>query len=166
MPQVIIQAGAKIHIPDGDEMRGYLKQALIEDERDREHLRAVKWLRAPLVLGTPKSSAVTAGANFGSVSGPEQGYSWSIMRLFAQGLTEASTPDIINIFSNDGLTAGSYLWQLNGNSNAATFGKGHLVIHGGETLNFTSVGTFSATGTITLGANVWEVPTERLGILA
>jgi hypothetical protein len=166
MPKLRIQAGAEIFVPNEEEMRGAVKQALIEDERQRQHLRGIKWLRAPLVYATPAGSAVQGGAAHGSVSGPEQGYAWSITKLWVTGLTEASTPDIINIYYGDQLNNTTYLWQLNGNSNAATFGKGQMVILGGETLNFANVGTFNATGTIILGASVWEVPQERLGVLA
>ena len=62
MPEVHIQAGAKLFVPNGDEIRGYLKQALIEDERDRERARAVKPMRAPDVFATVASSAVQGGA--------------------------------------------------------------------------------------------------------
>ena len=165
MPAVTIQAGARIHIPDGDEMRGYVKQALIENEREMEHARGFKWLRIPeLLSGKPASNAITLGTGSGQGAtpvGPEQGYAWSLLRVVVSGLTAGTTPDVVNLFRNDRFS-GPPLWQFTGNALQAGFAKLGLVLMGGDTLSLQNVGSIASTSLITVSGELVEVPAEML----
>ena len=162
MPQVTIQAGAKLFVPNGDEIRGYLKEALIQDERERSAARAFKWMRLPEVLrGAASGSAITLGATKGQSVGPASGYTWALRRLVVGGLTSGTTPDVINLYVNDRFS-GPPLWQFNGNNFGYTFGKLELLVMGGETLSLQSVGTFASTSLVTLSGELTEVPSEMV----
>ena len=56
----------------------------------------------------------------------------------------------------------SGVWQFNGNNYAYTFSHHQMVFLEGETPVLTSVGTFAATGTITLEMDFDEVPELEL----
>src|SRR5579862_2140400 len=54
--------------------------AAIEDYQ-RESGRAVKWMRFPRLTGVPSGNALKLGVAKGVMTGPEQGYLWSVRRL-------------------------------------------------------------------------------------
>jgi len=168
MPQVSIQGGLRVEIPNRDEIRQDVGAVL--DAQQRQLLRGIKWMRLPEYLSGPvKSSAITLGIATGQpATGPEQGYFWSLKRLVVSGLATGATPDVVNLYRNDRFLSGGGqpLWQFNGNNFAYTFSKGALCLMGGDTLSLQNVGNLTATGTITLSGELWEVPAERAGELA
>ena len=160
MPQITIQAGAKLFVPDSGDIKAAAQEA-IEADRLREAARGYKWMRLPVISGTIASSAITIGNTKGQVCGPTSGYAWSIRRLVVTGLTTGTTPDIVNLYVNDAFSRAP-LWQFNGNNFGYTFGRSELVIMGGETLSLQNVGTIAATGTVTLSGELEEIPAEML----
>jgi hypothetical protein len=164
VPQVKIQGGVSLEIPNRDEIREDIGS--VWQQQQRQHIRGIKWMRLPETLSGPVvSSAIQLGVAKGQVVGPEQGYAWSLGRLLVSGLTAGTTPDIVNLYRNDRF-AGPPLWQFNGNNFGYTFGKLRLVLMSGDTLSLQNVGTIAATGTILLSGELIEVPAERLGELA
>ena len=148
-----------------------LHQALVrQDERLRADLAGIKWRRLPRLFGTAVSGVLDIGGDSkagwnGQPVGPASGFAWSIKLGTVAGLTTGATPDIVNLYIQ-GANSSVPWWQFNGNNFAYTFGKGDLVILSGESIRLASVGTFVATGTITLLGSVWQVPQEELGKLA
>ena len=161
MPEVLIQGGARIQIPDRHEIRKELSDEI--DARERRLARAFKWMRLPIYIGIPSGSAVTIDpkANGGQVLGPDSGYAWSIRRIVIDGMTTGQTPDVINMYRNS-VTSQPPLWQFNGNNFGYTFSKLEMVLIGGDALYFASVGTFAATGLIRVSGELIEVPAEQL----
>lgn len=150
----------KINIPDRDEIRSDVAEVI--GVQQREMARAWKWMRLPVMLGTPANSAVTIAASAGSVPvGPESGYAWSIRRIVVDGMTSGTTPDIVNMYRNAHVSAPP-LWQFNGNNFGYTFGRLEVVLSSGDFLEFASVGTYAATGTLRVTGELIEVPAEQL----
>ena len=110
----------------------------------------------PFTMGG--DAAVATG---GIVIGPDAGYKWSLRGLVIEGLTSSATPDIVKI--RVGGASGRLLWQLNGNSYGQTWGSDEMPLNEGEYLFLQSVGTFNATGTITLYGWADQVPGEMSG---
>lgn len=141
----------------------------------REELRGKKYRRLPQLAGVASGGVLNIGGDAGggpggtwngNPVGPGQGYAWEIKLLSVTGLTSGgATPDIVNLYI---LGAGSALawWQFNGNNFAYTFGAGDLVLLPGERLQLQSVGTFAATGMVTLAGSVWQYPAEMFGKVA
>ena len=127
-----------------------------------EALRGEKYVRLPLVTGTASGSALTMGGEAASAQqAPAEGYVWSVRLIVIEGMTASSTtPDIMNIRRG---TGGRILWQLNGNQFAQTFGRGEMILFPGETLAYSSVGTFAATGLITAHGMAENLPAEMIG---
>jgi hypothetical protein len=160
MASFTIQGGAKIEIPQRDEIRQDVRDEW--DARERQQARAFKSMRLPLLTGKAASSALSIGQAL--QVGPDSGYAWSLRRVIVNGLTTGVTPDVVNLYVND--TSSQPLWQFNGNNFGYTFGKLELVINPGEVLLLASVGTFAATGLITLSGSMIELPAEMLWKLA
>jgi hypothetical protein len=155
-----LRAGASLDLLNQSELRDALS-----DSRAQEYaaLRGIKKIRLPLVSGTPANSAVSFGGHTGGglLATPQSGFKWAIVHLVINGMTASSSaPDVINI-----RLQGQTIWQLNGNQFAQIFPVGAIVLDGGETLDYKSVGTFAATGTITATGSAWEVPGELVGKL-
>jgi len=166
MPQVSIQGGLRVEIPNRDEIRQDVGAVL--DAQQRQLVRGIKWMRLPEILQGPvASSAITLGTASGQVVGPEQGYAWVIRRLLVTGLATGATPDVVNLYRNDRFT-GPPLWQFNGNNFGYTFTNLQMVLMSGDTLSLKNVGSITATaGTIILlSGELIEIPGERLGELA
>jgi hypothetical protein len=132
------------------------------EQQEHERARAVKWMRFPRLRGTIAGSAVSIGVAKGQNVGPESGYLWSIRRLTITGLTASATaPDIVNFYYTDNTgTAGPIWWQLNGNSFGTEWDMGGMMMRGGETLNAVNAGALTATGTLIVDWDGWEVPEE------
>jgi hypothetical protein len=64
----------------------------------------------------------------------------------------------MNILRNNRL-----IWQLTGNQPCQTWGRGEIILHSGETLQYQSVGTFAATGTIIVHGLAEQVAAEMIG---
>lgn len=126
-------------------------------------VEGIKWRRLPRLYGTADSGVLTLGEQ-APQAGPEQGYAWSVTRIFVDGLTGGATPDVVRLFRNG--TSEDPLWQISGASPQERFGRGQLVLLGGDQLIVASSGTFAATGTITVSGELWEVPQLMLGKLA
>lgn len=157
MPKLTLQGGMHLEIPDRAENREDI--ARVMDERELVQARGVKWMRLPQIIGTPANSAITLDETKGAaIVGPEQGYLWSLRRVVVDGMTSGTTPDVINMYRNS--VSGAPLWQFNGNNFGYTFGRLEMVLMGGDTLKFASVGTFSATGQIRVSGELVEVPAE------
>lgn len=132
-------------------------------EVQRDRYRGVKFLSLPQLQGTAAAGALALG--YGTQrTGPGQGFVWSITKLVVSGLTAGATPDVVNFFVNHE-TAAVPWWQLNGNSFGETFGRGQMMMNPGDFLLCYSLGTFAATGQITVGGQVLEVPAEQAGKL-
>ena len=128
-----------------------------------ERLRTRKAIRFPLLNGAAVSGVLTLGGDTGEqLIGPESGYVWSVRELNIEGLTSGGTPDVVNFYRNVS-NQGRIFWQLNGNVFCQTFGRGEKILYGGEHLLAVSVGTFAATGTITVTGLAEEVAAERIG---
>ena len=155
------------------------------DAAQREQARGIKYMRLnPPVTGQAVSSKLAMGGDFitgpaasgGSGIGgqpgilsqqPRAGYCWAIRRAAVQGLTNGTTPDIVNLFRRQSdavawqagpATVSGGDWQFTGNNFAYTFAWGQLVFWEGETPIIVSQGTFSATGQVTLRMDFEEVP--------
>ena len=153
MPSFVIQGGKSIDVPSAREIAD-----LVQAE-ERERWRAVKYMRLPQFFGKAAAAALSIGQS--SAVGPDSGYVWVIRRVIVAGMTTGATPDVANLYVND--TGSQPLWQFNGNNFGYTFGKGEIVVNPGEFLLLASVGTFAATGTITVSGSMIEVPAEMLG---
>lgn len=158
--QVSLQLGG---VTDAVHATGQKVIDLIKAEQDL--YRGVKWMRLPLIQGVAVSSALSMGESNGQEVGPEEGFFWAIRRLVVAGLTSGATPDVVNIFRGSSGQQGGLLWQFNGNSFGATFGRTELTLMAGDRLQVTSVGTFAATGQITLSGELNSVPAEMMGKL-
>lgn len=142
-----------------------LQQALDMQTQNwfRQYARGVKYMRFGPFTATIASSAFSfdgSGAGQNAATGPREGFVWTIRRLLATGLGTGATPDVINFYRNQ--ATGIPVWQLNGNSFGVTFGKGEMVLLPGETLSFANSGTVTATGTVTVSGDVFEVPGEEI----
>jgi hypothetical protein len=150
---------------------------ILSPEENRRHLAEQfgAWERAALsgikLMGLPslQGSAVGGVLSLGNAAprcGPDSSYIWSISRLVVTGLTAGATPDVVNFYLNDTRAGtGPIFWQLNGNQFGETFGRGQMPVFGGEILLCQSVGTFAATGVITVSGTAWQVPAEAVGKL-
>jgi hypothetical protein len=157
-----------------ESLASYRKQA---EEMQRQAARGRKYARlTPPVTGQASGGVLQMGGDFpnagpaGTIVAapqPRAGYAWAMRRMSVSGLTAGSTPDIVNLHRqtpniNALPTTSSGIWQFNGNNFAYTFSFGELVFLEGETPVLTSVGTFAATGRISLSADFLEVPQELL----
>lgn len=125
-------------------------------------VEGIKWRRLPRLYGTASGGVLTLGTD--TPVGPDQGYAWSLRRLYIDGLTGGSTPDVVQLYRNG--TTEDPLWQISGATPQATFGRLELVLLGCDTLIVASTGTFAATGTITVSGELTEVPQLMLAKLA
>lgn len=142
--------------------RGELSEELAAQTQQffAEYARGQKYMRFGPFGTTVANSAVSFDGSQTQGTGPRGGYVWSIRRLDFHGLTEATTPDIVNLTRND--PNGRPIWQFNGNNWAYTFGKTEMLLFPGETLSFINVGTIAATGQITMAGDILEVPAEQI----
>ena len=158
MPKIELRAGAVLDTLSHDEMREVLAEHRAQlQELDRA--RGVKAIRLPLVIGTASGNALTMGGDSLAVpQGPDTGYFWSLRHLVIEGMTaSSSTPDVMNVKRNN-----RTIWQLNGNSFCATFGRGEIILFTGETLQYVSVGTFASTAQIIAHGMAEQVPGEMI----
>lgn len=126
-------------------------------------LRGIKHMKLPRLRGQAATGVLTLGIQ-PPESGPASGFAWSVRRLAVTGLTAGVTPDVVGFYRNGNLS--DLLWQLTGNSPVEKFGHGQIVLNGGDTLVCANIGTFAATGVITVSGEVSEVPEEMLGKIA
>lgn len=160
MALVRFDVGQTADVVTPGEHRAALHEALA-NERQREIGK--KWLHLPALQGAASGGVLLLG-HAAPICGPRAGYFWTVTRLVVTGLTAGATPDIVNFFLNDSVGgAGPVWWQLNGNSFGETFGRGQLLVMPGEQIIVRSLGTFSATGTITVTGDLEEVPAEMQG---
>jgi len=147
------------------QVREYQDAARLFRIQEQERLRSRKPIRFGLLSATGANPFSMGGdTNPQNVQiGPDEGFVWSIRLLIVQGLTTGATPDVVNIRLNS--AAGRILWNLNGNSFGTTFGRGEMVLFGGDTLFVQSVGTFASTSTITLHGLTENISAERAGEL-
>lgn len=159
MPKITLQGGMHLEVPNRDENREDI--ARVMDERELVAARGVKWMRLPQITGTAANSAITLDESHGApIVGPESGYLWSLRRIVVDGMTTGTTPDVLNMYRNSAGTASAPLWQFNGNNFAYTFGRLEMVLAGGDTLKFASVGTFASSSLIRVSGELVEVPAE------
>jgi hypothetical protein len=161
MPKNRFEIGATWDSIDRGELRDELHSAL-QRQADVMLLReaqGVKYMRFGPYMGTVSGSAVTIGHGNDQI-GPRDGYIWSIRRLTVTGLTTGGSPDTINFYRNN-YDGGHPVWQLNGNSFGATFGKMEFALLGGEQLVAHSA-SLAATGSIALDGDIMEVPAVQV----
>jgi hypothetical protein len=147
----------------------------------REAARGIKYARLnPPVTGQAVSGVLQMGGDFitgpaasGGVPSPQPraGYCWAVRRAAVQGLTNGTTPDIVNLFRRDSdadawlagpATVSGGDWQFSGNNYAYSFAWGQLVFLEGETPILVSQGTFNATGVITFRMDFEELPQTEI----
>ena len=139
------------------------------EESELELARGLKYFRLPRLYAVPSGGTVRLGEAWagqpytGQVTGPREGYAWSIRRLAASGLGTGTSPDILNVYRN-GVSLEPF-WQLNGNNWGYTFGRTEMLLLGGERLMAQSVGSLVSTVQITLTGDAVEVPAEMIGRL-
>ena len=148
-----------------DAVHGVHNQLTAYIQAEQDLYRGVKWMRLPLMQGTPSGSALSIGEGAGQECGPEEGYFWALRRLVVAGLTSGATPDVVNLYRGTSSQQGGLLWQFNGNNFGYTFGRTELTLMPGDRLALVSVGTFAATGQITLSGELNSVPAEMMGKL-
>lgn len=147
----------------GKLMREAQQEFFIERSREMERLRGVKIVRLPLLTATgtnPLNILPDQSQQFGGPQGPAEGYVWSLKHLVIEGMTRGGTPDVLQVTRQ-----GRIIWELNGNQYAQTWGRGEIMLNGGEFLGYQSVGTFAATGKIIIHGLAWEVPGPEIGKL-
>ena len=155
------------------------------DQAQRADARGVKYMRLnPPVTGQAVGSILKMGGDFitgtaasgGSSTGgqpgapspqPRAGYCWAVRRAAVQGLTNGTTPDIVNLFRRQS-DASAWLagpssvsggdWQFPGNNFAYTFAWGQLVFWEGETPVIVSQGTFASVVPVTFRMDFEELP--------
>ena len=155
------------------------------DQAQRADARGVKYMRLnPPVTGQAVGSILKMGGDFitgtaasgGSSTGgqpgapspqPRAGYCWAVRRAAVQGLTNGTTPDIVNLFRRQS-DASAWLagpssvsggdWQFTGNNFAYTFAWGQLVFWEGETPVIVSQGTFASVVPVTFRMDFEELP--------
>jgi hypothetical protein len=150
------------------ELKEGLAEHLAETEQ-RAIARGKKYGRLnPPITGQAAGGLLQMGGDFPNTGPagtavqtvqPRPGYAWAMRRLSVSGLTTGTTPDIVNLYRRTGSRP---VWQFNGNNFAYTFSFAEMVYLEGETPILQSVGTFAATGVITLDADFVEVPQEEL----
>lgn len=154
-----------------DELLAVFRQALTEN-REKEELdvlSGIKYFRLPRLYATPANGTVILGETWagqpytGQVTGPSQGYVWSIRRLTANGLGTGTSPDLLNIYRN-GIHSDP-MWQLNGNNWGYSFGPTEMLLLPGEKLIASSLGSLVSTAQVTLTGDAIEVPQAMLGKL-
>lgn len=162
--KAVLDFGAEVEFLTQSELDDSLKSA--NQSLVSAWLRGVAYRRIPKLTGVAAGGTLTLGdgGNGGRQAGPRRGYAWSLIRLAVNGLGGGVTPDVINFYRNG--TGSDPIWQVNGNSWAATFGRADLVLLGGETLVAAPAGTLTATGVISVTGDCWELPEEMLGKLA
>ena len=143
-------------------LREFAEQTRLERIREQERIAGIKaGLRLP-VINLKASNPFTAGGDNPPantpIQKPDEGRAWYLRHLVITGLTTGATPDVVNI-----LRGNTVIWQLNGNQFAQTWGKSDILIKPGESLAYQSVGTFAATGTITITGAVDDWPAEKTG---
>lgn len=148
MAKFTIEAGAKIDLLTQEELRGALAE-------QRAPWQAVSFVRLPVITAQGANPFSAAGDSGGPLHSPDMGYVWSLRHLVILGLTRGTTPDVVQIFRGQ-----LVIWELNGNQYAQTWGRGEIMINQGETLAYKSVGTFAATGQISIHGMAWQVPAQ------
>ncbi len=156
--KTVLELGAPIETLTRDELDGALD--VQTQKYFQQYARGMKYLRTSPAVAPISGAAFSFDGSSGAGHGPREGFVWTIRRLLVTGLATGTTPDVINFFR--GSPSGIPLWQLNGNSFGSTFGKCELLLLGGEVLSFASSGTVTATGQITVTADVLEVAAEEL----
>jgi hypothetical protein len=129
-----------------------------------ERQRTKKFVKIPQLTGQAVGGVLNTGGDSNvQRCGPDLGYIWSISYLAIEGLTTGASQDTVQIFRSTNTGQGRLLWQLTGNQPVSTFGKGQLPVWPGDTLYVVSLGTFSATGPVTLSGAAREVAAQRMG---
>lgn len=164
MAKFVLDFGSTVDLITPAEVEEIL---LKRDTQERARLAGIKYRRLPPLSGTAQSGKLDIGGDnpagwSGHPVGPAAGYQWEVRLLSVNGLTSGSTPDIVNLFIQ-GAGSSFAWWQFNGNNFAYTFGRAELVLLPTESLRFASVGTFAATGTISIVGSVVQSPAEKFG---
>jgi len=164
MAKVKLELGAELDVLDKHEFERGLESQW--QAQQRAAAAGIKYRRLPLMTGAAAAGVLNVSEATGNDCGPNEGYSWMIKRLAVQGLTAGVTPDVVNLFRNSPSQPGNFIWQFNGNNLAYTFGTFEIVLLPGEKLVLQSLGTFAATGQITLSGELVQVPAEFLWKMA
>lgn len=154
------------------EMKEALHETYVEQQAEaaqRAAARGWKYMRLnPPVTGVAAGGVLQIGGDFPNTGPgatlvappqPRAGYCWSMRRMSVFGLTNGTTPDIVNLYRRAGSRPA---WQFNGNNFAYTFSHEQVIFLEGETPILVSQGTFTATGIITFDADFVELPQPEL----
>lgn len=170
MGKVKFEIGAELDMLDKGEFRAGLAEhrALQGDPLAGKKYRRLPPLRGAAVAGAlniggdvPWPPLPGAPAGPATPVGPQQGWVWSIKLLSLNGLAAG---DVVNLFIN-GANSSAAWWQFTSTAFFSKFGKGDLMVLGGESLSLQSAGAFTSTAQITLIGSLWQVPAEKIGML-
>lgn len=151
--KVKISAGAEIDTLTKDELRGVLKDWMVETMRGAIPTRFDAW-------GTVAANALTIdGQNGSGQLGPEAGMFWYVTRLAVVGLTNATDPTsvYINNVASRNLLVPS-LSGVTGSVGYHEFQGAQCLLTGNDRLILASTGSIAATGNITFVGAAWELP--------
>lgn len=151
--KVKIQAGAEIDTLTADELKGVLRDWMVEAMRGPVPKRFS-------AQGTITGAALTIdGQNGTGTLGPEAGMVWVVTRIAVSGLTNAT--DATALFVNGTHPSNLVLPSLTGVAGAVgyhEFPAQQVVLTGNDRLILASTGAIAATGTVTLAGQAWEMP--------
>ena len=158
MAVVTLDFGSKVDMLNKDELR----EALIEDARERAKITGVKQFRMWLNGGTVGMGGLNFTTTGNPPQGPAQGYIWMVMNL---GI-ELSAAAALKIYLNSGLAAAgsNRLIASVGTGSAVPtfpFSKGQFPLFAGDTVTFV-VGSNAIESIFMTGI---EIPAERIGEL-
>jgi hypothetical protein len=167
----MIRGGSPVDIPTPGEVADvvdlrtrafYREQQQIQNERDREKYRAVKWLEV-VVTGTADGSGnITLPTKGQPILGPEQGYAWSVRRISVNGITPGGSA-FLNLFYSDGAGGTGltkFIDSLSAFDAARYASSGSIIVMPGRSL-MVNGGVLGNNAVIALMLGVWEAPAER-----
>ena len=167
----VIRGGAPVDIPTPGEVADVVdirarefarEQAQIQDARERERLRGVKWLEATAVASTDGSGALTLPAKGAPPLGPELGYAWSVRRISVNGIS-GGTNAFLNLYYSDsagGTGLIKFIDSLSTFDAARYASSGALIVTGGRSLVL-SGGVLGASVQVAVIIGAWQAPAER-----
>lgn len=151
--KVKIQAGAEIDTLTADELKGVLRDWMVEA------------MRGPIPKRFSAQATIAAnaftldGQNNTGALGPEAGMVWLVTRVAVTGLTNATDPSTLYV-------NGTQPWNVvlpsltgvAGSTGYHEFPAAQVMLTGNDRLILASTGAIAATGTVTLTGTAWEMP--------
>lgn len=162
MAKAKLELGVELDLLSAPEFRQGLDH--LHNGLMREMARGLKPIRlAPIQLTTAASQipggVISVGGDTPNAQqfGPKEGYIWAVRRISFFGTVAA---DSISIWRGDPANRGNFVQNLTGVVGIATFPKGALTLHPGETLAFSGTGLTSTE--ISISCEAIEAPAEMV----